>query len=518
MNVQDMKISTRFSLGFAAMGALFVLLGVSTLFNVSHTKSDFDLVMQDRFPKLVQVETVKRETADIAVAVRNLFIMTDAADLKAQYQEIASSRKTIVETLDSLQKTIVTPQGKAALGAVLAARAAYVPSMDRTLAQLRAGQVDLARTTLLTEVAPAHDAYAARLDDFANVQQGLMASSRDAVDATVSTTRITVGVLVVGQFVLGNLLAFWIIRSTTRPLNEAVQIARAVAEGDLSIEFKADGKNETGLLLGALHEMKTRLASIVGGVREGSEGVATASAQIAQGNNDLSARTEQQAGALEQTAASMEQLSSTVKQNAEHAKQANQLALGASSVATKGGELVGKVVGTMKGINDSSRRIADITGVIDGIAFQTNILALNAAVEAARAGEQGRGFAVVASEVRSLARRSADAAKEIKALITDSVEQVEQGTALVDQAGKTMNDIVGAIKRVSDIVAEISAATIEQSAGVAEVGQAVAQMDQATQQNAALVEQSAAASDSLKQQAQQLVQAVAVFQLRQGHA
>jgi len=264
--------------------------------------------------------------------------------------------------------------------------------------------------------------------------------------------------------------------------------------------------------------MQAQLSRIVGAVRQSADNISTASNEVAQGNNDLSARTEEQASALEETAASMEELSSTVKQNADNAKQANQLALGASTVAIKGGEVVSQVVTTMKGINDSSKKIADIISVIDGIAFQTNILALNAAVEAARAGEQGRGFAVVASEVRSLAGRSADAAKEIKTLITASVERVEQGTALVDQAGTKMSEVVDAIKRVTDIMGEISAASQEQSAGVAQVGEAVTQMDQATQQNAALVEESAAAAESLKAQAQQLVSAVSVFKLSQGDA
>ena len=265
-----------------------------------------------------------------------------------------------------------------------------------------------------------------------------------------------------------------------------------------------------------LTRVQEALTAAVTNVRQGSENVATASAEIAQGNQDLSNRTEQQACALEETAATMDELGSTVRNNADNAKQANQLALGASAVALQGGTVVGQVVETMKGINDSSRRIADIISVIDGIAFQTNILALNAAVEAARAGEQGRGFAVVAGEVRSLAQRSADAAKEIKLLINASVERVEHGTALVDQAGKTMGEIVGAIKRVTDIVGEISSASAEQSSGVAQVGEAVTQMDQATQQNAALVEESAAAAESMKQQAHQLVEAVAVFKLRQG--
>jgi methyl-accepting chemotaxis protein len=273
------------------------------------------------------------------------------------------------------------------------------------------------------------------------------------------------------------------------------------------------GNQETAQLLVALKEMQSSLVALVHSVRQGSQGVATASAEIAQGNHDLSERTEQQASALEETAASMEELGSTVKQNADSARQANQLAMAASAVAIKGGDVVGQVVQTMKGINESSRKIADIISVIDGIAFQTNILALNAAVEAARAGEQGRGFAVVASEVRSLAGRSADAAKEIKMLINTSVERVEQGSVLVDQAGVTMAEVVSSIRRATDIMGEISAASSEQSLGVSQVGEAISQMDRVTQQNAALVEEMAAAASTLKAQSDDLVQIVEVFKL-----
>jgi len=302
-------------------------------------------------------------------------------------------------------------------------------------------------------------------------------------------------------------------RLVLAPMARAVLAAKSIAQGDLSTQMQIDHNDEVGQLMLAMNSIGQGLSGVVQSVRQGSEGVATASAEIAQGNSDLSARTEAQASALEETAASMEQLSATVRQNTDRARQANQLAQGASSVAIQGGEVVAQVVQTMKGINESSRKISDIISVIDGIAFQTNILALNAAVEAARAGEQGRGFAVVASEVRSLAGRSAEAAKEIKSLINASVARVEQGTAQVDEAGATMTEVVGSISRVTDLMGEISGASNEQSLGVAQVGEAVTQMDQATQQNAALVEQMAAAASSLKSQAQDLVNVVAVFKL-----
>jgi methyl-accepting chemotaxis protein len=326
--------------------------------------------------------------------------------------------------------------------------------------------------------------------------------------------------LVLGTFLAALLVAvviggvaFLVAQTVVRPIRQVDAAVLRMSSGDLSVSMVPRGSDELARMMNQLDAMRTSLATVVNRVRHGSEGVANASSEIAQGNNDLSARTESQATALQQTAARMDDLSAAVRQNAEHASQANQLAMNASSVALQGGVVVSQVVDTMKGINEASRKISDIIQVIDGIAFQTNILALNAAVEAARAGEQGRGFAVVASEVRSLAGRSADAAKEIKSLIQASVQRVEQGSSLVDRAGITMNEVVMSIRKVTDIMGEISTASSEQSQGVAQMGEAVAQMDQVTQQNAALVEEMAAAAGSLKSQAQELVQTVAVFKL-----
>jgi methyl-accepting chemotaxis protein len=423
---------------------------------------------------------IERETAETA---RKLVAALPAGQARALVEKFAASHVTMGQSYRKGFEAFKAAGFDAAMGD------AAVKGMDREPAQL----LDEAGERIAAESA--------------------VISARAAADGQRATLVSVVLMLVAFGASLAAGLLFS--RTITGPINQAVGVARGVAAGDLTMQFDVQGKDETAQLLIALKEMQASLAAVVSNVRQNSESVASASAQIAQGNLDLSQRTEQQASALQQTAASMEQLGSTVKQNADNARQANQLAQGASSVAVRGGAVVGQVVETMKGINDSSRKIADIIGVIDGIAFQTNILALNAAVEAARAGEQGRGFAVVASEVRSLAQRSAAAAKEIKSLIGVSVERVEQGTALVDQAGATMTEIVGSIKRVTDIMGEISAASTEQSSGVAQVGQAVSQMDQATQQNAALVEESAAAAENLKGQAQRLVQTVAEFKLAQ---
>ena len=443
-----------------------------------------------------------------------MFILTEPAQLAALKSEIDEVSKRTSAQFDYLKNAMTAPESKAAFEQLSAARSAYRAPRDKLMKLLAAGQLEEAKQTLVAEVIPRQVDYMKAVDGLVTIGDDLMVQAGEEADREVATTQATVGACIVGALAMALVIAVWLIRSTTRPLNEAVRVARSVAAGDLTTEFDSSGTNETAQLLAALKEMQGRLANIVSEVRANAEGVATASAQISSGNHDLSSRTESQASALEQTAASMEELGSTVRANSDNAQQANQLAQAASDVAAQGGSAVQQVVQTMKGISDSSRQITEIIGTIDSIAFQTNILALNAAVEAARAGEQGRGFAVVASEVRTLAQRSAAAAKEIKTLIAQSVERVEQGTKQVDDAGTTIDQVVSSIRRVTDIVGEISSASREQAAGVGQVGEAVTAMDQVTQQNAALVEESAAAAESLKGQAEQLVSAMAVFKVR----
>ena len=431
--------------------------------------------------------------------------------------KVVKARDHYDKAWDALNKFPPSETGRANRAKIKAAAESARVLNSWVLALGLEGSKDAEAVTLLMkEASPATGRWQAAIDDNLAFQG---ANNQRQYEVSVTPNENARLVLIGSQAVtvmLAALLGWLITRSVTGPMQQATPAAEQVADGDLTAALHSNGKDENAQLPTALTHMKGKLARLVGGVRENAHGVATAAAQIAQGNQDLNQRTEEQAAALKETAASMEQLNATVKQNADNAERANQLALGASTVAIQGADVVSQVVITMKGINDSSKKIADIISVIDGIAFQTNILALNAAVKAARAGEQGRGFAVVASEVRSLAGRSADAAKEIKGLITASVERVEQGTALVDQAGATMTEVVNSIRRVTDIMAEISAASTEQSIGVAQVGEAITQMDQVTQQNAALVEESAGAAESLKSQALQLVHEVAVFKIYQG--
>jgi methyl-accepting chemotaxis protein len=522
MKLSNLKVGTRLGAGFAIVLALTLALAIVGTWQMAHMKTAFEYIPVNTLPSLdALVDTERALEAMRRAELRHMVERTPERKLQQQSM-FQRGLDDYNKASDHYVKSLLTDERDKANMAALAAKFQVYMETNKRLVQLSnaaAGdplQQDAASAYLLGASLKAVDEVRDALRAAAQYNHEIADAAKQTAGQAYSTAWQAMLAAATLAVVVGVVLAWAITRSLVRQLGTepvtAAALAQSVANGDLSVNIDLRAGDTTSLMA-SLKGMRDSLSQVVSGVRENAEGVATASAQIAQGNNDLSSRTEEQASALEETAASMEQLGSTVKQNADHARQANQLALSASAVATQGGEVVTRVVDTMKGINDSSRKIADIIGVIDGIAFQTNILALNAAVEAARAGEQGRGFAVVAGEVRNLAQRSAEAAKEIKSLITASVERVEQGTVLVDQAGATMTEIVTSIKRVTDIMGEISAANTEQSAGVAQVGEAVTQMDQATQQNAALVEESAAAAESLKQQAQQLVQAVAVFKL-----
>jgi methyl-accepting chemotaxis protein len=512
MKLNNWRVGTRLSGGFAVILLLLTVTLVISIWRLTSMSTATRAMMAIPLAKERLTEEWVRTTA-LSITRTKAIAKSSDPSLDALFAADSKSRGSdIANELEAMAKT---PDEQKLFDKITETRKVYLNLRDTMKKTKRDGSAEEANRMFDGEFTTVSAAYLASMQAYLDYQHTSIDATAEAIENNAEHSTVLLGCLGTCALLLGIGFAWALTRSITRPVAQAAALADAVARGDLSHRLVIDGKDEVAELMRSLGNMNTSLHQLVTQVRQSADSIQTASSEVAAGNNDLSARTEQQASALEETAASMEELSSTVKQNADNAKQANQLALSASSVAVKGGEVVAQVVGTMKGINDSSKKIADIISVIDGIAFQTNILALNAAVEAARAGEQGRGFAVVAAEVRSLAGRSADAAKEIKSLINASVERVEQGTTLVDRAGATMTEIVTSIKRVTDIVGEISSASAEQSAGVAQVGEAVGQMDQATQQNAALVEESAAAAESLKGQAQQLVASVAVFKLSQ---
>jgi len=515
----NMKVATRLALGFGTVALIGIAIAVFGALQMRSLATGIDKLANDRMVKVAQLTEVKDNLNAVGHSARNIVISDDPAVHADEKKKIAELRAANREILAKLDKTVLLPKAREFLKTIDDNRINYNAALDRSIALAEAGTKVEAGSILLGEARTLQNVVFKATDDARTFQKN-SAEQLASESAEIASTGVTLmSALSLLMLLLGGGVGWLITRNLARSLgaepSDLCDVVSRVADGDLTSHLQVRS-GDTVSVMAAVDRMQTALSRVVSTVRSGSESVATASAQIAQGNNDLSGRTEEQASALEETAASMEQLGSTVKQNADNARQANQLAQSASTVAVKGGQVVAQVVDTMKGINDSSKKISDIISVIDGIAFQTNILALNAAVEAARAGEQGRGFAVVASEVRSLAGRSADAAKEIKALISDSVQRVEQGTALVDQAGATMTEVVSSIRRVTDIMGEISAASNEQAQGVAQVGEAVVQMDQTTQQNAALVEEMAAAASSLENQAKELVQTVAVFKLGQG--
>lgn len=512
MGLRSMKIGQRLALAFSLVlliVATSAAIGVWRLDETSDAMESLATVGKERQELAIRW----RQTIDLNwVRTEAALLEDDPARITKLQAEMDKTSQVTASARERIHQLVQTDIGKQLLREIDERREGYRTPRAALLKRRLAGE-DISGELEKT-LRPLANAYSGSIQKFEERQQLLYETALSNAKSLANNGELVLSLSGVVAVLLGAMFAWTISRSITVPLGHAAVLARRIADGDLTNAVDADGKDEAAELARALRDMQDKLEAVVSGVRSSADGVATASAEIAQGNNDLSSRTEQQASSLEETAASMEELSSTVHQNADSARQAKGLSENASLIAGRGGDVVTRVVETMQSIDESSGRIASIIGTIDSIAFQTNILALNAAVEAARAGEQGRGFAVVATEVRSLAGRSAEAAREIKSLIGASVERVQQGTKLAGEAGETMQEVVQAIRRVADLVGEISAASSEQSAGVSQVGEAVSLMDQATQQNAALVEESAAAAHSLQQQAEALVQAMAAFKVK----
>ena len=513
MTISHLKIGTRLGLAFGLLIVMMLgiaLIGVLRLGKVGEINTR---LIEDDWVRAEAASVIDTTTRSNARRTMELVIASDAEHQKLAKAAIGTNKKTIDDAIAVLDQRVYLPEAKAVLLRLKDLRGKYVQSFSKVVQMVEAGDREGATALLKSETLPALDALQEPINAMNALEKKLVETGGRTVVRDIASARIQMLALGAAGLLIGVALAYWITRSIIMPLRRAVAVAQNVAAGDLGSRIEVDGSDETAELLSALRGMNESLIDIVSNVRGGTEAIATATSQIAAGNIDLSSRTEEQASALEQTAASMEELADTVKRNYEQSRHANEIAEAASQVAVKGGSVVSQVVHTMEAINTSSRKIADIIGVIDGIAFQTNILALNAAVEAARAGELGRGFAVVASEVRSLVGRSATAAREIKALIETSVNNVTEGCQQVERAGSTMDEIVVNVRRVTDIMNEITSASQDQTSGIDQVNQAVGQMPQVTQSNAALVEEAAAAAQSLEHQAKGLVQAVSVFKL-----
>ncbi|MNQ20245.1 Methyl-accepting chemotaxis protein I [compost metagenome] len=511
--MKNLKIGVRLGGGFAAVLLLLTTLTVVGIVQMQSASKETDALVNVKvrnerligeWTKVIEVNAARTAAA---------WKVSDPEHQKQFEKEMAVSSARATEIQNDIGKSQLSAEEQALYQDVLSTRKAYTEVRKNVFKAKNAGDLELGKRLYEGDMAAKRDIYLAALKKLEMLEAKLLDESAAQIRSRYESGRLLLISLGVVAILLGIACAYWITRSITRPITRAVEVAEAVSAGNLTSHIVVESRDETGQLMHALKNMNDKLVSIVGQVRAGTESISTASSEIAAGNLDLSSRTEEQASSLEETASSMEELTSTVKLNADNARSANQLAIDASQIASKGGVVVSEVVSTMGSINDSSRKIVDIISVIDGIAFQTNILALNAAVEAARAGEQGRGFAVVASEVRNLAQRSSAAAKEIKGLIDDSVQKVEAGSQLVDKAGRTMDEIVQSISHVTQIMNQITDASDEQRTGIEQVNRAIGQMDQVTQQNAALVEEAAAAAESMQEQAAKLAEVVGVFKL-----
>jgi methyl-accepting chemotaxis protein len=513
MNPSNLKIGSRLALAFSVVIALLlVMLAVATsvLNGLSGVMAG---VVDDRYAQIALSNEIKSVGDRGAITIGRILLAANPEQLKKYTDEYAAIRAINTENLANFEKLLHTPESRAIFDEQSKARKEYGLAVRKVFDLMAADKRDDAMVVYQSEMAGPQARYYALIDKMVAQQAQSMIADVAAAKDSARQARIQMVAVSVLAVLAGIATAYYITRSITHPIRRAIALAESVASGNLTYRAQVESKDEVGRLIGALQRMVASLHRIVSEVRTGADTIATAAHEVSQGNSDLSARTEQQASALQQTASAMEQLTSAVKLSADSAGEADKSAMSASTVATHGGEVVGKVIDTMNSIASSSRRIVEIIGVIDGIAFQTNILALNAAVEAARAGEQGRGFAVVANEVRSLAQRSAVAAKEIKTLIDASVDQVDVGSQMVEQAGVTMDQVVASIKHVSQIVAEISASSREQSMGIEQVNAAILQMDDSTQKNAAMVEEGTASARALQDQASQLTEVVRAFAL-----